>query len=102
MKDVAAANLLAMDSRIEEPGAVINVGSGVGVSLNDLYRELAVGVGLDGAPSYGPERAGDVRHSLADSARAVRLIGFTAGVPWRDGLRNTLDWYRNGTPGGGD
>jgi len=93
--DVAAANLAAMDSDLDEPGAVINVGSGERVSLNDLHAALAEALGASGPPAYGPERPGDVRHSLADVERAARDLGFQAQVPWREGLLRTLDWYRD-------
>ena len=97
VEDVAAANLAAMDTELEELGAVINVGSGVSVSLNQLFGAIAEALGLDQTPLYGPERAGDVRHSLADVGQATRLLGFRAGITWREGLERTLAWYRNGT-----
>ena len=92
--DVAAANLAAMDADLDEPGAVINVGGGEQVSLNDLYAVLAQALGASSTPKYGPQRAGDTRHSVADVERAARDLRFTAKVPWRDGLLRTLDWYR--------
>jgi len=98
VEDVAAANLAAMDTQLDEPGAVINVGGGVPVSLNQLFGALCEALGLDDSPQYGPERAGDVRHSLADVGRASHLLGFRAGTTWREGLERTLAWYRNGTP----
>jgi nucleoside-diphosphate-sugar epimerase len=94
VEDVAAANLAAMDADLEESGTVINIGGGDQVSLNDLYATLAEAAGVTGAPEYGPERAGDVRHSVADVERAARLLGFEARVPWREGLAHTLAWYR--------
>lgn len=102
VEDVVTANLAAMDVDLEEPGAVINVGGGVPISLNQLFGALAEEVGLDASPQYGPERVGDVRHSLANVERASRLLGFRAATPWREGLERTLAWYRNGTVAGLD
>jgi nucleoside-diphosphate-sugar epimerase len=45
--------------------------------------------------SYGPERAGDVKHSLADLSRAKKHLGYTPKVDFEEGLRRTIDWYRN-------
>ncbi|MDA1265059.1 MAG: NAD-dependent epimerase/dehydratase family protein [Planctomycetota bacterium] len=92
--NVVAANLAAMASEVDEPGAVINVGSGEAISLNDLYRAMAAEVGTDAQPSFLPARAGDVRHSVADVLRAQELLGFRAEVTWQEGLRHTLAWYR--------
>jgi len=45
--------------------------------------------------NYGPERAGDVKHSLADLSRATRHLGYTPKVDFEEGLRRTIDWYRS-------
>ena len=91
--NVVAANLAALDADVEEPGAVVNVGAGERISLNELYGAIADELGVVGDPEYGPGRAGDVRHSLADLTRARRWIGYRPSVPWREGLRRTLAWY---------
>jgi UDP-N-acetylglucosamine 4-epimerase len=44
---------------------------------------------------FAPARAGDVRDSQADPAKAVRLIGFNPRTTLREGLERTLDWYRS-------
>ena len=48
----------------------------------------------DLVPHYAPERAGDVRHSLASLERARSLLGYEPKVHWRAGLAETVDWYR--------
>ena len=105
--NVVQANLSAMDSPPSEQGAVINVGGGERISLNQLFAAMADGLGVDLEPVYGETRAGDVRHSLADLTRARDLIGYTPTLGWRDGLQRTIEWYRQvfaseverGTPG---
>jgi nucleoside-diphosphate-sugar epimerase len=45
-------------------------------------------------PIYAPPRAGDVRHSQADTTAAVRELGHKPSFTFEQGLRLTLDWYR--------
>ena len=45
--------------------------------------------------SCAPPRAGDVRHSLADVARATSLLGFRPRVGFAEGLQRTYAWYRS-------
>jgi nucleoside-diphosphate-sugar epimerase len=92
--NVVQANLSAMDAPPAEQGAIINVGGGERISLNQLFTAVAEGLGVDLEPVYGETRAGDVRHSLADLTRANELIGYTPTVDWRDGLLRTVEWYR--------
>jgi len=91
--NVVAANLAAMQRDLE-PGAVVNVGSGERVSILDLYRSMAELVGSDVQPIFAPERAGDVRDSLASIERARNLLGYAPKVGWREGIARTVAWYR--------
>jgi UDP-glucose 4-epimerase len=92
--NVVQANLSAMDSPPAEQGVVINVGGGARISLNSLFAAMAECLGVDLQPVYSETRAGDVRHSLADLTRAKELIGYAPAVGWRDGLAQTIEWYR--------
>ena len=47
---------------------------------------------------YGPERAGDVKHSLADISRAEQFLGYKPKVDFEEGLSRTVDWYRSHDP----
>ena len=93
--NVVAANLAAMDSSIES-GSVINVGAAERISLLELFQAMVEILGLDVTPTFGPERAGDVRHSLASLERAKSLLGYEPQVSWREGLARTVAWYREG------
>ncbi|QDV05298.1 UDP-glucose 4-epimerase [Planctomycetes bacterium Poly30] len=92
--NVVEANLRALDVQDVEPGCVINVGGGERISLNDLYRAIAKELGGEPTPGYGPDRAGDVRHSLAAVEKAGRVLGYSPLVTWREGLVKTLAWYQ--------
>jgi len=94
VEDVARANLLAMDRQLDE-GALINVGTGVGVTINQLYEHLAALAAFSTPPVHAPARAGDVPHSLASIDRARRLLGFEPTVGLQEGLARTLSWYRS-------
>jgi UDP-N-acetylglucosamine 4-epimerase len=56
-----------------------------------MIKEIA---GSDLAPKYGPERKGDVKHSLADISKAKTLLNYNPGITIKQGLKTTFEWYR--------
>ena len=90
-EDVARACEMACGA--EQP-VTVNVGSGRATSVNELFGLLAKATGYTLPPVHGPERPGDVRHIALDSSEALRLMGWTASVPFDEGLRRTVDWFR--------
>ena len=87
--DVVEANLRAA-SVPGIGGRVFNVASGIAITLNDLLALLAGIAGAPAAARYEPERAGDIRHSLADVSAAREALGWAPRVPFADGLRRTV------------
>jgi UDP-N-acetylglucosamine/UDP-N-acetyl-alpha-D-glucosaminouronate 4-epimerase len=88
----------------EAPGAagkVINVATGSRVSLNQLFEAMRKLIGADVTPTYGPPRAGDVQDSQADIRRAREILGYEPLVPFEEGLKRTVDWYRTITTAAG-
>ena len=81
-------------SYVEAAGHVINLGVRQRTTLNQVLVELQQIIGTSFTPLYESPRVGDVRHSLADITRAERLLGFRPVVDLREGLRYTVDWYR--------
>src|SRR6185295_15776847 len=75
-------------------GNMYNAGNGNQYTLNYIWKVLQQMEGVDLPPNYGPPRAGDVRHSKADTASAVRDLGHAPRVSIEEGLRRTLEWYR--------
>jgi UDP-N-acetylglucosamine/UDP-N-acetylgalactosamine 4-epimerase len=73
---------------------VYNIAFGERTTLNELFEELKGVAGSDLAPKYAPERAGDVRHSLADISRAKEFLGYNPAISVREGLKKTFEWYR--------
>lgn len=75
-------------------GEVINVAAGGRVSLLELIRALQVITQRDTQPEFAPSREGDVRDSQADIFKARQLLGFEPSVPFDEGLRHTVAWFR--------
>lgn len=74
---------------------VYNIACGAQTSLNDLFETLKEIAGSDLAVKYGPERKGDVKHSLADISKASTLLNYQPDVSVREGLKQTFEWYRS-------
>jgi nucleoside-diphosphate-sugar epimerase len=93
--NVVRANLLATQVATPLRGAAINIACGQRVTVTELAVEMAALFGRpDLTPEYRPERAGDVKHSLADLAVARRLLGYEPVVGFKQGLAATVEWYR--------
>jgi nucleoside-diphosphate-sugar epimerase len=91
--NVVDGAIRALHATTDVSGKVINVSTGVRISLNDLFRALKTITGADVEPLHGPARAGDVRDSLADITRARELLDYAPIVSLEDGLRRTVEWY---------
>jgi nucleoside-diphosphate-sugar epimerase len=92
--NVVEANLLALSTPARLTGQVINIGSGERTSLNGLLKHIGELAGAPLDPEYRPTRAGDMRHSLADTTAARELIGYRPKVDLREGLRRTYEFFR--------
>jgi nucleoside-diphosphate-sugar epimerase len=79
-------------------GEVINVATSGRISLNQLLAEVQRLAGTQLEPSYRPARAGDVRDSQADIGKAAKLLGYAPIVPFREGLRRTIEWAGSQPP----
>lgn len=84
--DVAAANATAVDAALQGYHA-FNVCSGRPISIMEVAAELCEARGDAPPVVTGQYRSGDVRHIVADPARATEVLGFRAAVDPRDGLR---------------
>jgi UDP-glucose 4-epimerase len=89
------ANLLACEAPANQAaGQVFNVATGERVTLNEMFTALQKLTGYSGQPEYGPERGGDIKHSLADISKAEKHLGYKPKINFELGLRLTVDWYR--------
>jgi UDP-N-acetylglucosamine 4-epimerase len=99
--NVLQANHLA--ALVQDPSAVYqvyNVAHGERTSLKELYDLIKELIGnfdsgvADIEPVYGPNRAGDIPHSLASIEKAKRLLGYKPTHTVREGMVEAIKWYR--------
>jgi len=96
VENVVAANLLACRAESSAvAGKVFNVATGRQIDLLQTFQILKDLIGYSGEAKYGPERAGDVKHSLADISRAEKYLGYKPKVHFEEGLSRTIEWYRD-------
>src|ERR1700730_1457453 len=94
--NVVEANLLASKAEGSQvAGRVFNVATARRTDLYQTFQILKKLTGYSGEVKYGPERAGDVKHSLADISRAAQCFGYRPKVEFEEGLARTIAWYRN-------
>ncbi|HEX8075290.1 MAG TPA: NAD-dependent epimerase/dehydratase family protein [Thermoleophilaceae bacterium] len=96
VEDAARANLLAAAARVD--AGVFNVGSGVETSLGDLAHLLVDVAGGRAAPRFARDQAplNPVPRRLANVSRAREALGFETRVDLEEGLRRTIEWWREG------
>ncbi len=93
VEDVVSANIAAMNAPDEACGQTYNVACGQRITLIDLVERLNTILGTDLAPEFQPERAGDVRHSMADIGRIAENLAWSPVVSLEAGLRQTVAWH---------
>ena len=93
--NAVAANLLAATAPEEDvAGETFNIATGRRFNLNETVELLRPLTGYSGDVEYAAERAGDIKHSLADISRAQQKLGYEPKVNFEEGLRRTVEWYR--------
>ena len=93
--NVVDANIKAAQSP-RAAGNVINTANGERISLNELLKVLqSISDRDDLKADHQPERKGDVKHSQADNSKALELLGYEKLVGLEEGLRRTIDWWKN-------
>ncbi|HYN14798.1 MAG TPA: SDR family oxidoreductase [Terriglobales bacterium] len=96
--NVVSANLLACSAPAAQvAGRAMNAATGTRITLNQTFEILKEMTGYSGTAHHGPERAGDIKHSLADVSLAAKLMGYQPVAGFEDGLARTVAWYRTQT-----
>ncbi|HEX7152390.1 MAG TPA: NAD-dependent epimerase/dehydratase family protein [Thermoanaerobaculia bacterium] len=90
--DVVAANMAA--SHQDELTGAFNVGTGVETSVNQLHATLANVLGDPRPPFHGPPKPGEQLRSVLDGTRLRRAAAVGEPVTLREGLRQTVEWFR--------
>jgi UDP-glucose 4-epimerase len=100
--DVVQAVTLAAALPATTPLPILNIGTGVGTSVNDLVAHLQALAGHPLQAHHGPAKPGEQRRSALDATRAQRVLGWRPTVDVRTGLAQTLTWFRQraGASGG--
>ncbi len=89
--DIARANVLALT---RGGGEIINIGSGIGTSINEVFALLKAATGYAGAPVHAPAKQGEVFRSYITGAKAKQVLGWEPTVTLAQGLAQTVAHFR--------
>lgn len=92
--NVIEANLKACLASSEVAGNIFNVAYGGREYLLDIYYDLCKALGKNVEPHFGPDRAGDIKHSNADISKAKKLLGYAPDYDFEKGIALAIDWYK--------
>lgn len=92
--NVIEANLKACLASSEAAGEAFNIAYGGREYLIDVYYNLCKALGKTTEPNFGPDRAGDIKHSNADISKAKKLLGYEPDYDFAKGIALAIDWYK--------
>jgi nucleoside-diphosphate-sugar epimerase len=90
--DIVQANVLAMNAGEAADGAVFNIGGGEHATVNHIIHEMEKLIERSAILQHVAPKAGEMRHTWADTARAREVLGFVPSVSLYDGLRRQVEW----------
>lgn len=93
--NVIEANLKACLASSDVAGQAFNIAYGGREYLIDIYYGLTKALNLDVEPEFGPDRAGDIKHSNADISKAKKLLGYDPEWSFERGIGAAIEWYKN-------
>lgn len=94
IENVIEANLKACQAPQEAAGEAFNIAYGGREYLIDIYYGLTEALGVDIEPKFGPDRAGDIRHSNADISKARVMLGYDPEWSFERGIKAAIEWYK--------
>ena len=92
--NVIEANLKACLASSEAAGNAFNIAYGGREYLIDIYYDLCKALDKDVEPNFGPDRAGDIKHSNADISKAKKLLGYDPEYDFKKGIELAIEWYK--------
>ena len=92
--NVIEANLKACLAPSEAAGNAFNIAYGGREYLIDIYYDLCKALGKEVEPNFGPDRAGDIKHSNADISKAKKLLGYDPEYDFKKGIELAIEWYK--------
>ncbi len=93
IENVIEANLKACQAPHEAAGEAFNIAYGGREYLIDIYYGLTKALNIEIEPIFGPDRAGDIKHSNADISKAKKMIGYAPDYSFDDGIKIAIEWY---------
>ena len=94
IENVIEANLKACLAPSSAAGEAFNIAYGGREYLIDIYYGLTEALGVNIEPNFGPERAGDIKHSNADISKAKKLLGYDPDLSFEQGIKAAIEWYK--------
>ena len=94
VKDTVRGVIMAYEKE-ESRGMIINLGSGKDITMNSLLKGICDYMGYTGEWEHGEERTSDVRNLCANINRAKKVLDFEPQTSFTEGIKETLDWYKN-------
>jgi UDP-glucose 4-epimerase len=89
--DVAQANILALT---RGDNGIYNLGTGIPVDVNTIYRKLKELTGYTSEATHGPRKKGEVYRIYLDASKARAALGWEPKVSLDEGLRITVDYFK--------
>lgn len=94
IENVIEANLKACLAPSEYAGEAFNIAYGGREYLIDIYYDLCSALGKEIEPNFGPDRAGDIKHSNANINKAKKMLNYHPDYDFKKGVKEAIDWYR--------
>lgn len=94
IENVIEANLKACSAPHEAAGQAFNIAFGGREYLIDIYYGLTKALGVHVAPNFGPDRAGDIKHSNADITKAKQMLNYEPEWSFERGIKAAIEWYK--------
>lgn len=94
IENVIEANLKACLAPSSAAGESFNIAYGGRENLLDIYYGLTRALGVNVEPNFGPDRAGDIKHSNADIRKARELLGYDPDWSFERGIKAAIEWYK--------
>ena len=91
ISDIVQANLKALERGDNQ---IVNIGSGRGTSVNDIYRTLCKIFKWNQSANYEAARPGEIQKVYLDAGKAAQVLGWQPEIPFEEGLRRTVVWHK--------
>ena len=91
VEDVASAFMASIE---KGDGKLLNIGTGTETSIQHLYKEMALTLGIDSKAEEGEERPGEIERSSLNPLLAEKILGWKPETSLKDGIHSTLEWFK--------